>query len=123
METKTKQILKNALKEIEGVKSKQDLFALNTKYLGKTGEISLLMRELKNVSAEEKPKMGAILNECRQKIDQAIRERTQKFDDEELNKKLQNEKVDVTIPTKPFGLGTMHPISLTQKELMDFFIS
>ncbi len=122
METQTKQILQNALKEIEDAKSKQDLFALNTKYLGKTGEISNLMRELKNVPVEEKPKMGAILNECRQKIDAEIREKIQKFDEEELNKKLMNEKIDVTIPVKPKNMGTMHPISLTQKELMDFFV-
>ena len=122
METKTKQILENAQKEIENAQNKQDLFAINTKYLGKTGEISILMRELKNVPNEEKPKMGAILNECRQKIDASIREKTQKFDEEELQKKLMNEKIDVTIPVKMDDLGTMHPITLTQKELMDFFV-
>ena len=78
METKTKQILESALNEIEKAANKQDLFAINTKYLGKTGEISALMRELKNVPVEEKPKIGAILNECRQKIDAQLREKAQK---------------------------------------------
>ena len=122
METKTKQILEAALNEIEKATNKQDLFAINTKYLGKTGEISALMRELKNVPVEEKPKIGAILNECRQKIDAQLREKAQNFDEMELQNKLMNEKIDVTIPVKPENMGTMHPISLTQKELMDFFV-
>ncbi len=121
METKTKQILNEALNEIVKAQTKQDLFLINTKYLGKTGEISLLMRELKNVPAEDKPKIGSILNECRQKIDTTLREKAKEFDEIELNKKLQNEKVDVTIPVKN-ELGTLHPITLTQKELMDFFV-
>lgn len=122
METKSKQILETALQEIKKAQNKQELFALNTKYLGKTGEISFLMRELKDVPVQDKPKFGAILNECRQKIDESIREKTKFFEEEELNKKLMEEKVDVTIPSKDLKLGTMHPISLTQKELMDFFV-
>ena len=67
MENKTKQIIQNASKEIEKAKSKQELFEINTHYLGKNGQISLLMQELKNCSKEDRPRLGSILNDCREK--------------------------------------------------------
>lgn len=122
MQEKTKQILEAALNKIEQSKTKNELFKINTDYLGKSGEISMLMRELKNVPAEEKPKIGAILNECRQKIDENLRIKTKQIEMKELTEKLNNEKIDITIPVKPFSVGVKHPITETQELLMDYFV-
>jgi len=122
MENKTKELLSGALKMIGQAKTKQELFAVNTKYLGKNGEISDLMRGLRDVSVEDRPRMGAILNECREEIDNTIREKTQQIENEELDEKLMNEKVDVTIPVKPKQLGTLHPLTQIQKLIMDFLV-
>jgi len=121
MKTKTQEILSKALKEIEKAKTKQELFGVNTQFLGKSGEISELMRNLRELTAEERPKIGAILNECREQIDSAIRYKTKQIENKELDAKLMNEQVDVTIPVEPKKAGTLHPISQVQKLLMDFF--
>ena len=122
MEAKTKQILDDALEQIKNAKTKQELFLINTKFLGKNGALSELIKKLKDVPVNEKPKMGAVLNECRQKIDGSIREKTKKIEDDELNQKLMSEDVDVTIPVKLDNLGTLHPITQTEQLLMDFFV-
>lgn len=122
MENKAKDLLSKALKIIKEAKTKQDLFAVNTQFLGKNGEISELMKNLRELSAEERPKMGAVLNECREQIDSSIRLKTKQIEDKELDSKLINEQVDVTIPVQPKKFGTLHPIFETQKLLMDFFV-
>ncbi len=122
MENKTNQIIQNATSEIEKAKTKQELFEINTHYLGKNGQVSLLMQELKNCSKEDRPRLGAILNECREKVDTLLKEKIKKLEDEELEQKLNAEKVDVTIPVKPIPFGTNHPITIIQNLLTDFFV-
>lgn len=122
MENETTQLLNEAMKEVENAKTKQELFNVNSNYLGKNGKFSGLMKKLKEVLPEERAKMGAILNSAREKIDNAIRNFIKKFETQELENKLKNEKVDITIPVKPYPLGAKHPITETQELLMDFFV-
>ena len=121
METKSKELLNEALEKIKTANTKQELFTINTEFLGKNGKISELMRNLRDIPSEERPKIGAILNQHREQIDQFLRDKAKQIDEQILEEKLKNEKVDVTIPVKPFSLGSLHPISQMQKLLMDFF--
>ncbi len=122
MENKTKQLLQDALSMIEQAKSKQELSNINTEFLGKKGKISELLHHLKKVSAEERPKVGAFLNKCRDSIEQALRNKTGQIERDKLNEKLMQEKVDITIPVKPLKVGTLNPITQIQKLLTDFFV-
>ncbi len=122
MENETNKLLEEAMQEVENAKSKQELFNVNTNFLGKNGKFSALMKKLKDVLPENRAKIGAILNNAREKIDTAIRTFIKKFEKQELEEKIKNEKVDVTIPVKPYPMGVKHPITETQELLMDFFV-
>ncbi|MBQ7602611.1 MAG: phenylalanine--tRNA ligase subunit alpha [Clostridia bacterium] len=121
MQQKINEMLKNALKEIKIVDNKQDLIQVNAKYLGKNGELSSLMRGLKDLSNDQKPKMGAILNEARDKIASAVQNKQEDIDNQILEKQIQNEHVDVTTPVRPFVKGSLHPIELLQRDLIQYF--
>ena len=123
MQEKIKQILESVKTKIAEVKEQSDLFQLNTQYLGKNGEISALMRGLKDVPSDERPKMGEILNNCRKEVEELIKNKTQELEDVKLKEQLEQEKIDVTIPVKPYKMGTQHPISTIQRDLMKFFES
>lgn len=121
MQKQVKEILKNASLEIQSASDKQTLIQVNAKYLGKNGELSAIMKGLKDLPAEERPKVGAIVNEVRDKISSLVREKESVLDDQELERKISNENVDITMPTKPFARGSLHPIEIIQRDLINYF--
>ena len=123
MQQKIDLMLKNAANDISLAQDKQALIQINAKYIGKSGELSVLMKGLKDLSAEERPKVGVILNEARDQILQLVKQKEDELFDAELEKKIKNETVDITMPTKPFKLGTLHPIELIQRDLINYFVS
>ena len=122
MQNKLKELTQSTLKSIKEAQSKADLFAINTAILGKNGELSLLMRGLKDLPNEEKPVFGAMMNASRDEINLAMKSKEQELDTIALNEKLANEHVDVTIPVKPFVSGTRHPMDMLQQDLIDYFV-
>lgn len=122
MQNKLKELTQSTLLSISEAKTKADIFAINTAILGKSGELSLLMRGLKDVTPEDRPKLGAMMNSCRDEILEAIKAKETQIDDMELNNKLSNEHVDVTIPVHPFVSGTRHPMEMLQQDLIDYFV-
>ena len=122
MQNKLKELTQSTLISISEAKSKSDIFAINTAILGKNGELSLLMRGLKDLPNEEKPKFGAMMNACRDEINQAIKAKENELDTIALNEKLANERVDVTIPVQPFQFGSRHPMEILQQDLIDYFV-
>lgn len=121
MQQKINEIIDSALKDINNATDKQQLIQINAKYLGKNGELSGLMRGLKDLSNEERPKMGAVLNQARDKLTLAVQNKEENLENALLEQQVQNEYVDVTTPVKPFAMGTLHPIELIQRNLIDYF--
>ena len=91
-------------------------------FLGKNGALSGLMKGLRELPIEEKKTMGGQLNLLRDKLSDLFKKKEEEIETKILNEKLSKEKVDVTVPVKPFNYGTMHPIELLRKELIDYFI-
>lgn len=89
--------------------------------LGKKGEISLKMRELGQMSAEERLQVGPALNALKSEIDAALKARRAALEDAVLDARLQAEWLDVTLPGRPRRLGTIHPISQVMDELTAIF--
>lgn len=119
---KVEEILNSAKLSIEKAATKNELYNVNSTILGKNGSLSEILHNLKNLAVEERKKVGQVVNDCRQKIDGFIREKIAFFDKKELDSKLSNEKVDVTIPVKPLNVGNVHPITAVQNDLIDFFV-
>ncbi len=89
--------------------------------LGKKGEISLKMRELGQMSPEERQTTGAALNRLRDEIDAALRAKKVAMEDAALDARLREEWLDVTLPGRPRPAGTIHPVSQVTEEVTAIF--
>ncbi|AIG25449.1 phenylalanine--tRNA ligase subunit alpha [Brevibacillus sp. 7WMA2] len=122
MQTRLQQLKENALALLKQVGEGQELQDLRVKYLGKKGELTEILRGMGGLSAEERPKIGQLVNEVRQVIEEAILSKQQEFEARVLEAKLNKQTIDVTLPGRPVPTGTMHPLSRIIEELEDIFI-
>ncbi|MBR6806945.1 MAG: phenylalanine--tRNA ligase subunit alpha [Clostridia bacterium] len=120
MKEKLRKIAEEAAAAIS--ESGADLEALRIKYLGKKGELTAVLRGMGALSAEERPVIGQMANEIRADIEAKLESRRESAAAEALQKKLESEKIDVTVPAKKVSVGKMHPISLVQRQLEEIFL-
>ncbi len=121
--------LRNNIQEIENqideavkdVQSSDTLFDIKMKFLGKSGKISALMKNMKDVPPEERPSLGKLLNALREWTEQKFSALEQKLRDKELRKKIASERIDVTLPAKTTPSGSHHPNTLIKNELVSIF--
>ncbi len=109
------------LAEIDAAADEAAIEAVRIAALGKKGEISLMMRELGRMSAEERQAAGPALNALKDDINAAIAERKQGLADAALEARLAAEWRDVTLSARPERAGTIHPISQVMEELVAIF--
>ena len=103
------------------LKSDQELEELRVKFLGKKGLVTELFLQLKNIAPEEKRQFGASVNKLRDDISAQIDAKKDFFSNEELSKKLSQEKIDITEPSRKALHGLAHPISKVAKEIREIF--
>ena len=99
-----------------------DMEQIRIKYLGKKGELTAVLRGMGALSPEERPIVGQIANEVRAQIEEAIAEKSAMLKQLELEKKLVEEKIDVTMPSAPMKVGTLHPLTKVQRTIEEIFI-
>lgn len=121
MHEQLRKIQEDALAALESVSDKASLDALRLKLLGKKGELTLLLRSMGQLPAEMRPKAGQMINEVREQLTARMDELDGKIRKIEQEKKLAREAIDVTEPRKHTPLGSMHPISLVQDQLLQVF--
>lgn len=92
-------------------------------FLGKSGQITAMMRELAALPVDEKKARGAVINACKQAIEQRLAARRQELSEAELERQLQSERLDVTLPGRRGGEGGLHPVSLTLERIEAIFAS
>ena len=114
------QIKNRAEKEIKSVQNIEELKNISQKYLGKKGEITLILRLLKDLSEQEKKKKGAIVNQFKKKLLNDIRELEKKFQ-QEIPEDDTKEWIDVSLPGKKSSIGHLHPITQVKREVEDIF--
>ena len=111
-----------ALSEIKQSSSMEELDSLRVKYSGKKGELTAILKGMGKLSAEERPEMGKIANEVREAIETAISETREEIKKIELEKRLAEEVIDVTMPGKTFKVGKRHPITQIIDEVTEIFM-
>lgn len=107
------------------VQTAQDVAALEqvrVQYLGKKGEISALMKNLGNVAPEDRPKIGAVINEAKDQVENALSARKEQLEGAALAAKLASEKIDVTLAGRNLQEGSLHPVTRTIERLESFFV-
>ena len=122
MEKKIESILQDAKKKLDEVDNKIALTQVNAAYLGKNGALQDLMKELKSLPAEQKPIAGKKINELRDELTLLFNHKVKGIEKLEIEQKIANEHVDVTLPVKPLFSGTMHPIEKVKTDLIDYLV-
>lgn len=123
MKEQIEQIKSTAKEEILKVEDLKSLVDLKVKYLGKKGELTSVLRGMGALSPEERPVIGSLVNEVRDELEALISEKENEFKQAELNKKLEKETIDITLPSKKSIRGSEHPLNRTIEEIEDLFIS
>ena len=120
---KAKKILKEGTKRIQNLDSEENLISLKQKLLGRKGDITNMLKEIKNIPAEKRGEFGQELNKIKVSLAKEFDHKLNEIKEAELNKKLQEEKIDVTLPGRIERKGSVHPLSQAQKKIEDIFIS
>ena len=122
MKEEIAKIKENASKEIEASKSEKDLQEQKVKYLGKKGELTVVLRGMGKLAPEERPQIGSLVNQIRDELESLIQKKEKEFKQQELQRKLETEKIDVTEPSKKINLGSIHPITQIINEVEEIFL-
>ena len=117
-----KKLEEEAIKKIQNAGGLKNLNDVRVVYLGKKGSITEVLRGMGKLAAEERPKMGQIVNEIREEIEKQIEAKQQYFEKIEVQKKLSEEAIDVTLPGKPIKQGNRHPLMAVIEDIEDLFI-
>lgn len=121
MQEKFAIIKQNAKSELELITSIKDLNELKVKYTGKNGEVTALLRGMKDVPADQKADFGKRVNDLKNEVFEMISEKENFLKEKELNEKLENESVDITLPGKSEKSGSIHPLNIVKNKILDAF--
>ncbi|NIP49224.1 MAG: phenylalanine--tRNA ligase subunit alpha [Gammaproteobacteria bacterium] len=121
MKEKLNEIEVAAVKAAADVASEVELQQVRARYLGKKGEITAVMKGMGQLSPEERPKVGALANEVKGRLEEAFAERLERLRAELMEQKLSSEKIDVTLPGRKVRAGYRHPITQVTEEIVEIF--
>ena len=97
------------------------LEAFRVEYFGKKGHFTQLMQGLRDVAAEERPAIGAKINEAKQAVLDILNAKKEEFEQAALNAQLEKEKVDVSLPGRKVEIGGLHPVTITIERVTKLF--
>ena len=103
----------STLKELDNVR---------VQFLGKKGEFTQLMKNINQIAAEERPKIGKLFHEARTEIESLIADKTAELKERELADKLATESIDITLPGRHVNAGHLHPLTLTLNRVKEIFL-
>jgi len=114
-------LVSQALEAVEQAADVSALEQIRVQYLGKKGELTQVMKTLGNIPAEERPKVGALVNEAKDCVQGVLNARKTDMEAAALNEKLAAERVDVTLPGRGQVNGGLHPVTRTMERIEEFF--
>ena len=123
MREKLQKIRERAIAEIEGAGELDRLNEVRNAILGKKGELTAVLKGMKDVPKEDRPKVGQWVNETREAIEGILAERMKSLEKEALRIRYEAEKIDVTMPAVKPAKGSLHPITQVRNQLIDIFAS
>ena len=121
MQAMIDELAKQAAESLGQVSSKETLASFWQEYLSKNGKIPALMKNLRSVAPEERPAMGKIINELKQKVQADYDAAAAKVKEAELAARNAAETVDITLPAKTRPMGGLHPLTLITNQIIDVF--
>lgn len=122
MKDKLQSIKEEALKQIQESATLEALNDVRVAFLGKKGELTTVLKSMKDVSPEDRPKVGQMVNETRQAIEECLEQTKTSLEKAARELQLKNEVIDVTLPAKKSVIGHRHPNSIALEEIENIFV-
>ena len=122
MKEKLQRIQEEAAKRIQESDSLDKLNDVRVAFLGKKGELTAVLKGMKEVAAEDRPKVGQWVNETRAQIEKHLEDTKVKLEAAVMEEKLKAEVIDVTLPAKKMEIGHRHPNTIALEEVERIFI-
>ena len=121
MKEKFDAIRLNAKNELESVVSSRDLADLKAKYVGKSGEVTGLLRGMKDIAPEERANFGKLVNDLKVEIMELFDAKGEELKNIEMKEKFKREAIDITLPGKEVMVGSIHPLNIVKNKILDAF--
>ncbi len=121
MSAELEEVRAAALAAVAAAVDLSELEEVRVAWLGKKGRISLLMRRMGQLSAEERPAFGKAVNELKREVSEALATRREALEREAQAARLAAERIDITLPGRPPRLGSLHPLTRTRHEIEAIF--
>ena len=122
MKEKLQSIKDEALRAIEAADVPEKLNDVRVKFLGKKGELTAVLKSMKDVAPQERPKVGQLVNETRASIEKVLEESKKKMERAIREEKMKQEVIDVTLPAKKNMVGHRHPNTIALEEVERIFV-
>ena len=122
LQARVKEIMERAVSKISDADALDRLNEVRVAFLGKKGELTAVLKSMKDVSAEERPKVGKWVNDAREAIEQKLEESKTRLNRAVMEARLAAETVDVTLPSKKLTVGHRHPNSIALDEVERIFV-
>lgn len=122
MQEKITALRAECAQEIEQCTTSSQLQEVKVKYMGKSGLITALLKGMKDVAPEDRPKVGSMVNQLRNELESILEKKTSEIAEKELQQKLRSEKVDISLKALDQPLGTLHPITLITQQIQEMLI-
>jgi len=107
--------------KIDSIKSKEELQNLKTEFFGKNGQITSQFKNLGSLTPDKKKEVALELNKLKDSLTNQLDTKNIEIETKEINNKLKDEKIDITLPTRPFKQGKIHPVSQVIDEISSIF--
>lgn len=121
MKERIEQLRQEFFEEVKNCLSLDELNNVKVKYLGKSGQFTALLKGLKDLSHEDKPVFGALLNKAKGEMETVLENAKAELQSKSISDKLAKESVDITISKNEQRVGTLHPIQLMQNQIIEIF--
>lgn len=122
MKEKLEQILKLGLERLSSVKDLKDLDEIRVKILGKTGELTQILRGMKDVAPQDRKEIGTLANMVREKIEETMSKVSADLENAKLQADMEKEKVDITEPSTGVKRGALHPLTRFNNKFIDLCV-
>ena len=122
MKDRLQQIREEALRQIGSSASLEKLNEVRVSVLGKKGELTAVLKSMKDIAAEERPKFGQMVNDARAEIEHALEEAKAKMERRIRAEQMKAEVIDVTLPARRNKVGHRHPNTIAMEEVENIFI-
>ncbi len=106
---------------LDSITTESQVEQIRTQYLGRKGKLTSILRSMKDLPAEERPVIGNLANQIKQELTDILDAHHEKIRDAEMLQRIQQERLDISLPARSSPQGRYHPVTLINREIIAIF--